>query len=40
LSKSDKDDAPLTGYIEYYAYKLEERKHNLHYPNSVDKTGI
>ena len=39
LSKNSKDDAPITGFIEYYAYKIEERKHNLHYPNAGDKDG-
>lgn len=31
LSKNSKEDAPLTGFVEYYAYKLEERKFNLQY---------
>ena len=29
LSKNSKDDAPLTGFVEYLAYKYEERKFNL-----------
>ena len=29
LSKNSKDDAPLTGFVEFLAYKIEERKFNL-----------
>ena len=31
LSKNSKDDAPLTGFVEYLAYKIEERKYILKY---------
>lgn len=31
LSKNAKEDAPLTGFIEFYAYLCEERKYNLRY---------
>lgn len=40
LSKGQKEDAPLSGFVEYFAYKLEERKYNLQYntgePQKVD----
>lgn len=32
LSKNSKEDAPLDGFINYYAYKIEERKYALRYP--------
>ena len=31
LSKNAKEDAPLTGLIEFFAYKIEERKYNEQY---------
>lgn len=33
LSKNAKEDSPLTGFVEYFAYKIEERKYNLLYSN-------
>lgn len=33
LSKNTKEDPPLTGFIEYYAYKVEERKYQIRYEN-------
>ena len=38
LSKNAKEDAPLTGFVEYFAYKLEERKYNLQY-NITNNSG-
>ena len=35
LSKNSKDDAPLTGFVEYLAYKIEERKFNLQYASGA-----
>ena len=32
LSKSSKEDPPLNGFVNYFAYKGEERKFNLRYP--------
>ena len=32
LSKNNKDDPPLNGYLNYYGYRNEERKYNLLYP--------
>ena len=39
LSKSSKEDPPLNGFINYYAYKGEERKFNLRYPEKQKKKG-
>ena len=32
LSKNNKDDPPLNGFVNYFAYRNEERKFNLLYP--------
>lgn len=37
MSKGSKDDAPLDGFINYYAYKTEERKYNLRYNKQLDQ---
>ena len=39
MSKNAKEDAPLTGFIEYFAYKLEERKYNLQYSTPGDQAN-
>lgn len=36
LSKGSKEDAPLDGFVNYYAYKSEERKYNLRYNKNLD----
>ncbi len=37
LSKNAKDDAPITGLIEFIAYKVEDRKYQIRYPGKKDK---
>ena len=32
LSKNNKEDPPLNGFVKYYAYRSEERKFNILYP--------
>ena len=32
LSKNSKEDPPLNGFVNYFAYKSEERKFNIRYP--------
>ena len=37
MSKNNKEDAPLDGFVNYYAYKVEERRFDLEHPiHSVD----
>lgn len=40
LSKGSKEDSPLDGFVNYYAYKTEERKYNLRYTKKLDPTQI
>ena len=37
LTKNSKDDAPITGFVEFLAFKIEERKYNIRYPGKKDK---
>ena len=37
LSKNGKEDAPLNGFVEYYAYLTEERKYKFRYPGRENK---
>ena len=32
FSKNAKQEAPINNFIEFFAYKVEERKHNMRYP--------
>jgi len=38
LTKNAKDDAPITGFVEFLAFKIEERKYNIRYPGKKDKS--
>ena len=40
LSKNAKEDKPMTGFIEYYAYLTEERKYNLRYNQNSDQESL
>ena len=37
LSKNNKDDPPLNGFLNYYGFRNEERKFNQLYPEKQDK---
>ena len=37
LSKNNKDDPPINGFVNYFAYRSEERKFNLLYPEKPNK---
>ena len=39
LSKNSKEDPPLSGFVEYFAYKVEERKYNIRYDHSSKNEG-
>lgn len=37
FSKNSKEDPPITSFLEFFAYKVEERKHILRFPAEYEE---
>ena len=40
MTRNNRDDAPLDTFLSYYAFKAEERKFYLRYPNQHPNKGF